>query len=171
MADLGTQRSQVNIEVANSETGNSSTTVPKATMTVKKRYFGKEEKLLYQLKSTHAGESWDTIAELYNAKIEDKSRQRTGSALQMKFKKIRARQRRLAKKAHGDTELGKARPLEDRMIQSWYTPSHHLIAVQEEAVEYNISLLQVSIRRWDISNRSDGSNSGISELCWTISVQ
>ncbi|KAH7053463.1 hypothetical protein B0J12DRAFT_739555 [Macrophomina phaseolina] len=133
-------------------------------MARKKRYFENEEQLLRELKSAHPGESWDIIAKLYNAKVGDKSRLRTGLALQMKFKKMQAREKRPAKKALGERGRQEVLPVEGRMHQSWTAPSplpragflpseqrmaeswvatsSLSLAVPREGVEYDISFLQ-----------------------------
>ncbi|KAH7033940.1 hypothetical protein B0J12DRAFT_703754 [Macrophomina phaseolina] len=134
-------------------------------MVGKKRYLEKEEQLLRELKSEHPGKSWETIAELYNARVGDKSRLRTGLALQMKFKKIQAREKRPAKKALGERGKREVLSVEGRMHQSWtalsplpragFLPSEQGVTThwattslslseQREGVEYEISLLQVS---------------------------
>ncbi|EKG09592.1 SANT domain DNA binding protein [Macrophomina phaseolina MS6] len=140
----------------------------KKEMVSKKRYVEKEEQLLRDLKSEYPGKSWEAIAELYNARIGDKSRLRTGLALQMKYKKMQAREKRPAKKALGERGKQEVLSVEERMHQSrtaasplpgaefplneqcvttnWATTSLSLSEPRED-VEYEISLLQVSEAR------------------------
>lgn len=156
-------------------------------MAVKRRYIEKEEELLRELKSTHPSNSWDTIAELYNAKVGDESRWRTGLGLQLKFKKIQAREKRLARKAGSksgrwivlpaDEQISKNRttpmplssaealPREQRISQI-RTPMMPIpLVVPSDSTEYEVSLLQVSGRRLRSCNGSNSSTSGISEPC------
>ncbi|KAH7009186.1 hypothetical protein B0J12DRAFT_747562 [Macrophomina phaseolina] len=132
-------------------------------MVSKNRYIEKEEQLLRDLKSENPGKSWEAIAELYNARIGDKSRMRTGLALQMKFKKMQAREKRPAMKALDERGKQEVLSVEERMHQSWTAPSplpgagfplneqcvtanwattSLSLSEPREDVEYEISLLQ-----------------------------
>lgn len=131
-------------------------------MAGKKRWAKQEEELLRELKSAHPGETWDTIAELYNSRISNKSRLRTEVALSIKFKKMQFLKKQSAKKSLRKNTRDAVPQNEKHQLQSWTTPSPFLFETPIGSVEYEISLLQVSAKCLNLDRNSDRSISGIS---------
>lgn len=136
--------------------------IQNTSMAGKKRWAKQEEELLRELKSAHPGETWDTIAELYNSRIGNKSRLRTEVALSMKFKKMQFLKKQSAKKSLRKNTRDAVPQNEKHQLQSWTTPSPFLFETPIGSVEYEISLLQVSAKCLNLDRNSDRSISGIS---------